>query len=437
MPARRAPDRAADLRWNFVAAVIDAAGWGVGMGLISATTILPLFVQRLTDSPVAIGMIQATMLFGWLIPGILVSGWVERLARVKPSVMWIAAVERVALLLMAGLCVWSPDRTVLLWGFFACWSVMNACMGANTPGYYKLIAKTIPAEMRGRLYGIGGAVSGLLGMAAALPAGWFLQNWGFPRGFAACFLAAFFVQSLTVLPLGVMREAAQPPEHAALRLGMLRSLRLVREDRRLAWLVAALALFSLNQMAGGFYTLYAIQRFHAGAEAVAVFTAVAMGGRTVAFLAVGWMGDRFGNRAAIRFATLCGVGAAALAVAAPDVRWLYYVFALNEAAVQGWGVCAMNYVLELCRPERASTYTAVFGVLSGPFRVVLPVVAGGLVGVLGFRAVFAAAVVGGVLAYALLMTRVPEPRREAGTASAEGLRPQSGEEAAGAGVPEP
>ena len=72
-----------NLRWNFGAAVIDAGGWGVGMSLVSATTILPLFVSKLTDSPLAVGMIQAVMLFGWLLPGILVSGWVEALPRVK------------------------------------------------------------------------------------------------------------------------------------------------------------------------------------------------------------------------------------------------------------------------------------------------------------------------------------------------------------------
>src|SRR3954471_24329754 len=67
-----------DLRWNFGAALIDVAGWGLGMTMVSHVTILPFFVQALTDRPAAVGLIQAVMYFGWLVPGILVAGRVER-----------------------------------------------------------------------------------------------------------------------------------------------------------------------------------------------------------------------------------------------------------------------------------------------------------------------------------------------------------------------
>jgi MFS family permease len=316
------------------------------------------------------------------------------------------------LLLMVPLCVWlgRRDPALLLAAFFLCWLVMHACIGANTPGYYKLIAKTIPAERRGRLYGFGGALSGLLGAGAALLAGRFLGDWGFPDGYAACFLASFVVMAVTVLPLGFMREAAQPPEAVPERIGVRRALALVVEDRRLLWLGVVVALFSLNGMASAFYTLYAIQRFQAGAEAVAQFTAVLMATRTVAYLLVGWLGDAKGNRAALQVSTFAGIAAALTALLAPDLGWMYAVFAWNEVATLGWGVCAINYVLELCPPERSGTYTAVYGVVSGPFRVVLPLFGGAFAAAVGFAPLFAAAAVGGLLALALLTARLPEPR---------------------------
>lgn len=401
-----------DLRWNFGAALIDAAGWGLGTGLISATTVLPFFVKELTGRPEAVGMITAIMYLGWLLPGILVAGRVERLARVKYSVMWIAMLERSMLLLLVPLSLWlgRGHRGALLAAFFACWLVMNAAVGTNLPGYYKLIAKTIPPGLRGRLYGIGGAAAGLLGMAAAVPAGWFLKEWGFPGGYALCFLAAFLFQTITVLPLGLMREPEQTEEAHPPRTDLLRTLRVVREDSRLRWVCAAVALFALNQMAGAFYTLYAIDRFHVTAAAVGPFTATSMAARTAAFLLIGWIGDRCGNRAAMQVSTVAGIAAVGAAWAAPDAGWIYAVLALNELAVQGWGVCAMNYVLELCPPERSSTYTAVFNLVTGPFRVLLPLCAGVLVSASGYDAVFGAALAGSVLALLLLVTRVPEPR---------------------------
>src|SRR5262245_14815688 len=96
-----------DLRWNFSAGVIDAAGWGLGMAFISERTVLPLFIQQLTPHPeTAVGLAQTITLLGWLVPGILVSGWVERLPRVKHSVMWIAMGERLCLALLVLFCLW-------------------------------------------------------------------------------------------------------------------------------------------------------------------------------------------------------------------------------------------------------------------------------------------------------------------------------------------
>ena len=89
-----------DEAWNFSAALIDAAGWGLGMGLISDSTFLPLFVHRLTASPLAIGAISSVMTFGWFMPGILVAGPIDRLPRVKSYVM--AVVKPEERLAMAG-----------------------------------------------------------------------------------------------------------------------------------------------------------------------------------------------------------------------------------------------------------------------------------------------------------------------------------------------
>src|SRR3712207_8503391 len=44
-------------------------------------------------------------------------------------------------------------------------------------------------------------------------------------------------------------------------------------------------------------------------SAVAPYTGVSMAARTAAFLLVGWIGDRHGNRAAMLVSTLAGTGA--------------------------------------------------------------------------------------------------------------------------------
>lgn len=400
------------LRFNFFAAMIDSVGWNVGMGLMSHTTILPLFVQRMTPDPLAIGAIPAVMFFGWLIPGILVAGWVDRLRRVKASVMWLALCERIVLLGMVAACpVLGVRNPILLLGvFFAGWFTLNTLMGANTPGYFKLIAKTIPAEQRGRVYGFAGAVSGILGVAGAAAAGWFMKHWGFPNGFAACFFAAWVVLVVTVIPLGFVTEPDDQEDEPQRNRGGWRSLPLLWDDRRLRWLCLAVVFVAANQMMNGFYTRYSTERFGADEAAVAGFNAVQAVAKAVGFLFVGWLADRRGNRRALQFSAVVGLAAALAALGARDLVSMGAVFALAEIASLGWGICGVNYVLELCPPSRSGTYTAIFLLFSGPFRVGGPLVAGALLEVSGYRLPLLVCLGGGMLAWLVVTARLREPR---------------------------
>src|SRR5436305_14801795 len=95
-----------DRRWNFTAALIDAAGWGLGLGIVSHDTFLPMFVSDLHGSHYAIGLIKTLLAFGWYVPGIIVAGMIERRARVQRFVMVLAVGERSCLLAVAPLFLW-------------------------------------------------------------------------------------------------------------------------------------------------------------------------------------------------------------------------------------------------------------------------------------------------------------------------------------------
>jgi MFS family permease len=379
-----------DLRWNFIAALIDAVGWGLGMGLVSATTFLPMFVRELSGSTLAVGMVSAGMTLGWYVPGILVARYVERLTHVRRYVITLALLERLFLLLVVPLIYLcgNEHRGAALSGFLICWFLMNLSMGCNSPSYYKLIAKTIPAERRGRLYGIGGALAGLLGVGAGLASGELIARWGYPHGYALCFLAAGFVLVATVIPLGFVREEAHRSHSKGEKEAEVAERghspwKALRRDGGLRWLTISHVLFSGSLMMSGFLTDYAIVRFHAGPRTVAYFTTAVMAAQVFASLLCGWLGDRYGNKRALQIATGCGAAAALLAAAAPSLAFFYPIFALNQIATTGWGIAAFNLLLELGGQERAATYTAVSTLLTGPFKAGMPILGAALIRGLG------------------------------------------------------
>jgi MFS family permease len=402
-----------DRRWNFAAALIDAAGWGLGLGIISHDTFLPLFVSDLNGSNYAVGWIKTLLAFGWYVPGILVAGKIERMPRVRRFVMQLAVGERLFLLAMVPLCLWlgPVNRTALLWAFLICWAGMTFTMGCNSPSYMKLIAKTVPPEYRGRLYGIGGALAGLLGVLGAQLAKWLLEGLGYPSGYAACFGVAFLIQTVTVLPLGFMREPegeeASPEAHRPAEL-----LQLWRNDPVLKAYIGVGILFGANVMATAFFTKYAIDRFNAGVPLVADYTKVLMVATVAANLLCGMVGDRTGNKRLLELGLIAGVVAPALAAVAPSPAWLFAVYALNQVAVTAWGIAQINYVLELCGPERAATYSAVAGLMIGPFRAAAPLVGAWLVEAAGYRPLFWLSAALTLLALAVSSRWLAEPRVE-------------------------
>jgi MFS family permease len=410
-------------RWNFAAALIDAAGWGLGLGVISHDTFLPLFVSDLHGSNYAVGLIKTLLAFGWYVPGILVAGKIERMPRVRRFVMQLAVGERLFLLAMVPLCLWlgPVNRTALLWAFLLCWAGMTFTMGCNSPSYMKLIAKTVPPEYRGRLYGIGGALAGMLGVLGAQLAKWLLEGLGYPGGYAACFGVAFLIQTLSVLPLGFMREpvgeAGSPEAHRPAEL-----LQLLRSDPVLQGFIGVGILFGSNVMATAFFTKYAIDRYGAGVELIALFTSVLMVSAVVANLLCGMVGDQKGNKRLLELGLAAGVVAPALAAIAPSPAWLFAVFALNQIAVTAWGIAQINYVLELCGPERAATYSAVAGLMIGPFRAAAPLLGAWLVESAGYRPLFWLSATLTLLALAVSSRWVAEPRNRCSGVQVFGLR---------------
>jgi MFS family permease len=69
-------------------------------------------------------------------------------------------------------------------------------------------------------------------------------------------------------------------------------------------------------------------------------------------------------------------------------------------------------VLELCGPERTATYAAVAGLLIGPFRAAAPLVGAWLVGTAGYRSMFGGCAAVTLLALAVSLRWVMEPRKQ-------------------------
>jgi len=402
-------------RRNFRLMLLDAVSFPFGISFIAVVTILPLFVREITPSTLAVGLVPAISYLGTLLPPLFIANLVERMPIQKWYLFWLAVVERLPLLALAAATPWlgRNNSALLLLMFFLALTIHSGAMGLNMPSYFNLYAKVIPANRRGGMWGLGGAISGVLALGGTWLSGRLLNSYGFPDAYALSFLFAFIALMLGIIGFPFIREL--PTNDAPPPIGTISYIRntpaLLRTDTRFGYFVAAQVVYSFSYMAPAFYTVYAIDRFKAGAAEVALFTTVLMATNTVANLLLGILADRRGNKPVLQISMATAIAAALLALVAPSLWWMYPVFALNSVVYAGANMGGYNMPLEFAPRTQVPTYVAVSMTAIAPFRAVVPLI-GGVVAGVGYGGVFVISLVAAALGLAILTLKVSDPRHD-------------------------
>ncbi len=400
--------------FNAAVNVLDGMFFWFGASFIAARTILPLYVSRFTDSRLALGLLSTISAAGWLVPQLFTANWVQRLPRKKLGVVNIGLfTERLPILMMA-LTAWlfADSPSLALIAFFICfaWHVFGA--GTVAVSWQDLIAKIIPRDRRGRFLGItnfGGTATGVLGATAAT---WLLAHYEFPTGYVFCFAAAAVLIFISWIFIALTRESAQPSREPPVsqREYLRRLPAILRADLNFRRYLISQIVSSLGGMAGGFVTVYAVQRWHLSDSQAGGFTTSLLIGQALSNLLFGVLADRKGHKLVLEMATLCGVLSIGLASVAPAPVWFYAVFALSGASMAGFILSGIMIVFEFTTPDLRPTYIGLSNTIIGVVSAVVPLIGGLLAGAIGYQALFAVASAIGTVSLVLLRWTVRDPR---------------------------
>ncbi len=402
-------------RFNFVVNALDGTFFWCGASFIAANTILPLYVSRLTDSKLALGILSTIAGMGWLAPQLFTANWVQRLPRKKViPVNWGLFLERLPVLLMAP-AVWllasrAPLAALIVFLLLYAWHAGGA--GLLAVAWQDMIGKIIPLERRGFFMGItnfGGTATGVLGATAAA---WMLTRFAFPTGYALAFASAGVLILISWGFLALTREPAQESQVKTVsQVEYLQQLPAVlRADPNFRAFLISRVVLTLSGMATGFLAVYATQRWALSDGQAGVFTASTLIGQAVCNLLFGFLADRKGHKLVLEIGYLGGCAAVGLAAIAAQPGWFYGVFALIGAATAAFMISGMMIALEFSPPEIRPTYIGLNNTIAGLTGGLAPLIGGGLAELIGYRALFALAFGIGIAGVAILHWAVREPR---------------------------
>jgi len=286
-------------RWNFTFNLLDGAFFWFGASFASSSTIIPLFISKLTSSPWPVGLVAVIAQGGWYLPQLFTAPIVERLARKKAVVVNLGLfLERLPLFLLvasAVIAVRSPSWALLLFLVGYAWHSLGAGMVATS--WQDLIARCFPVDRRGRFFGTTMFIGAGTAALGAVFSTRILAVFAFPTNFVYAFLIAALGIGLSWVFLVFVREPVQPASapRKSQRQFLASLPGVLRRDPNFSRFLVARLLLALGGMGSGFVTVWVVQRWHIPDSTVGLFTASLLIGQTIGNLTFGLLADRFGH----------------------------------------------------------------------------------------------------------------------------------------------
>jgi len=400
-----------DLRYNISFNLLEAVFFGLGMGLASSHTIVPVFVSNLTDSAILIGLVPAIHSAGWYLPQLFTAKRLSRQSRFKGTVMRYTIHERVPFLGLAAIAWLTPqldNKIALVFIFiFLCWQGLGGGFTANP--WQNMIGKIIPERMHGMFLGTQlGVVSVFSGLGALLT-GYILDRYTTPNNFALAFTFAGIAVLVSMSGLAMVREPHKPVETAAeIQERYGKSLiAILRNDIPFRKFLLVRSLTQLGVMSIGFYTVYAVQEHAAPGQAIGIMTAIMSVTQVVGNLVFGRIGDLKGHPFVLRLGAIALSLSALVAWLATDYRWFYLAFMLAGLAFVTVWTTQMLVTLQFGNGAQRPAYIGLSNTITAPSALLAPVFGGWLADKAGYQTTFLISIFTAILILALLRERTP------------------------------
>jgi MFS family permease len=402
-------------RRNFVSLLGGSVGFFVGITFASTTTVLPLLVERLTGSAIAVGLLSTVSQGAWLLPQLIFANLLISKRRKKPHLLLGAALGRPVYLYYAiafglGLYHYPALAVVLLFGTQIAFYTSDALISV---AWFDIVAKVVPANRRARLFGGGQLVSGVLAVGAGAIIAVLLGADGppYPANYFAVLVlggCAFIFGLLSWLFL-VEPDEAVAEKRPAWRDFLPELSRTLLQDPALARLILVRLLAGFDGLVVSFYVLFATRELGLPPGSAGLFIAAQTVGRILGGVGLGALAERYGGHRVIQVGTAINMTAPLLGLAlvlanveggattALLFSWVFVTIGITISAVM---LGFFNYTLELAPAGKRPIYIALLNTMSG-LLILLPAIGGWVLQAASFGFLFGLTAVVLMLAHGL------------------------------------
>lgn len=404
---------------NFKYFLIDGILFGVAMGIIGPTTVIPDFVRRLTNSEILIGFSASMFEVGWMMPQLFMARYLVSVTHKKWWFVGPNIPVRFAVLILGVLIflLGSDHPGLILAAFFVCYGIAGIGDGLVGVPWADLIGNSLDDRLRTRFLGLLISLSGIIMLGMSLVIGYILSDNGpgFPNNYGLLFGMAGILFVISSFPVIFVHEIPTPI--TATRVPTFREFipqlgHLLRNDTPFRAMIVTRWLSSLFMMAAPFYIGFATEQLGvSNARAVRDLLAMQTTGVILGSFSYAWLGVKH-NLLYIRLAliTLTLWPISALLAGILGAFPLYGGFFAAGLALGSLGMSYLNWVIMHATPDQRPIYTGLFNTMAAVSILVTPFIGGSIVQFFGYEAVFVGALVTILAALYVVVVHVDNPQ---------------------------
>ncbi len=399
---------------NFYLNVFDGAIFAFAMSFVSLQTVFPVLVKKISGSDFAIGLIPVIYTAGFNFPQIFVANYVRKKSFKKSFFLKTAFGQRLPwffISLVLFLFVEDLNRDVALILILSGLGFAAVAGSINLPGWFDLISKLTPVELRGRLFAYRSIIGSILGVAGGATVVIILKSVDYPENFGILFMLTFIIMMISYVFLLFIKEDEPnpPPEIFNYSKFFQRLTIIIKSEKNFRNFIISDALMMLANMSHAFFAVYAIEKYSLPESYAGNFTIVMMASMIIGSLFFGYAADRFGHKNNLVYASAFTGFACLTAIISPSSILYYFVFVCSALNITVLMVSRLTIVAEICYEDDRPTYIALMNLVTAPF--VLSGLFGGLIVKLyGFNVLFSLAAIFSLAAFVWLIFNVKEPR---------------------------
>ena len=405
---------------NFFLGVANGILFNFAWAFTSGSTVLPLFISKLTSSSILVGLASTLEAVGWTLPQMAVAAVTLHHKNQMPLYIKMAILRAIAFSLLAILVFFSKgvNLSYLLITFFFLFSIYAFGGGVSGVSFMEVVGKTVRPNRRGSFFGMRMFFGGGLAALAGILIERILRVYDFPKNFGVLFLIAAVIIIFALLSFSLVKEppTKERPQKRKFKENLLLGLEILKKDRNLRMLLWTRVAIGSYVLGLPFYIIFAKKFLFIPTSIAGLFLSVQMVGYLSSNILWGRLSNNKSNRLVLFLSAICSAippFLLLLNILTKIPIYLYgAIFFFLGATMSGMDMGYTNYLLEIAPEEKRPIYVGFLNTIVGP-TIFLSAVGGLIIQVSSFAVLYSLVflVSIGSIFFSLSLTETKEPLR--------------------------